>query len=136
MVESQVFFKWLSIAVVPLLIFVILGLSYWIFAHQRRKNQKSNENQLENELIITKPIHQNMVSKNEYLSSQTQILAKKSKSTNSTQFTNTDIADIDKILHTASDRAMWKRNYLTKNRLNKLKQVPSEQTRQKSLFIN
>ncbi|CAF0885276.1 unnamed protein product [Rotaria sordida] len=135
--ESQVFFKWLPIVIIPLLIIIILGLSYWIFSRRRRRNdQNSNNKKLEKEFIITESIHQTMVPKNEYLSSPIQILTKKSWSKNSTEFTNADITHLDKLFRTASDRLMWKQDYLTKDQHNKLRKVPSGQTQQKTLFSN
>ncbi|CAF2512114.1 unnamed protein product [Rotaria sp. Silwood2] len=134
--NSQVFFKWLPIVVIPLLIIISFGLSYWIFARRRRNNQNSYNKSSEKELVMTEPIHQTMLPNNEYLSTPTQILTKKSWSTNSTQLTNADIAYLDKLFRTASDRSMWKRDYLTKDQRNTLRRIPSGQIQQKLLFSN
>ncbi|CAF3356416.1 unnamed protein product [Rotaria sp. Silwood1] len=77
-----------------------------------------------------------MLPKNEYLSSPTQVVTKKAWSTNSTQLNNTDKAYLDKLFRTASDRSMWKRDYVTKDQYNKLRKVPSGQLQQKNLFSN
>ncbi|CAF0804608.1 unnamed protein product [Rotaria sp. Silwood1] len=134
--DSQVFFKWLPIIIIPLLIIIVFGLSYWIFARRRRNNQNSNNKNSEKEFIITEPVHHKMLPKNEYLSSPTQVVTKKAWSTNSTQLNNTDKAYLDKLFRTASDRSMWKRDYVTKDQYNKLRKVPSGQLQQKNLFSN
>jgi len=111
--ESSEFSKWLPIILILVLIVTILGLSYWYFTHRRQNKKK---------IIRSKPI------KNLSLSPPQDNLIKKSLSINSSQLTNTDKAYLDKLVRTASDRSMWKRDYTSKkDSFNKLRKVPSGQ---------
>lgn len=106
--ESLEYFKWLPIIFIIIFIIIIFTLSYWYFTYQRR-NKKP---------LIKK------------ISSSKLILPKKSLSINSSQLTNTDINYLDKLVRSASDRSMWKKDekFLSKkNEFNPIRKVPSRQ---------
>jgi hypothetical protein len=117
--ESLEFSKWLPIILILVFIITILGLSYW-YLIRRRQNKKN----FEKEIKRFKPINN--------LSSPNHNLTKKSLSLSSSQLTNTDIAYLDKLVRTASDRSMWKRDYSKKDQYNKLRKIPSRQIQEKS----
>jgi uncharacterized protein HemX len=123
--ESHILFKWLPIIFILVLIIIIsLGLSYWYFAHRRRKIQNSSKKKPEEKTTNaqTKPMQRTLLPKNEYLSYPKHNLT---CSTSSSQLTNTDIAYLDKLVRTASDRSMWKRDYSKKDSSNQPRKVPS-----------
>jgi hypothetical protein len=117
--ESSEFSKWLPVILIPVFVITILGLSYWYFARRQRNKKK-----IEKEISWTKPIN--------YLISPSHSLAKKSLSTSLSQLTNTDRAYLDKLVRTASDRSMWKRDYSKKDEHKQLRKVPSGQIQEKS----
>ena len=122
--ETQIVSNWLPIIFILVLIITIFGLSCWYFAHRRRRNiQNSNKKKPEKRISNTKPMQRILLPKTEYLSSPNPTLPTKSLS----QLTNTDIAYLDKLVRTASDRSMWKRDYSKKDQHNKLRKVPSGQ---------
>jgi len=117
--ESSEFSKWFPIILILAFIITILGLSYW-YLIRRRQNKKN----FEKEIKRLKPINN--------LSSPNHNLTKKSLSLSSSQLTNTDIAYLDKLVRTASDRSMWKRDDSKKDQYNKLRKIPSRQIQEKS----
>ncbi|UJR25655.1 hypothetical protein I4U23_007006 [Adineta vaga] len=71
---------------------------------------------------------QKLFQKIEYLSSPPNSnLPIKSRSITSLQFTNTDIAYLDKLVRTASDRSIWTRDHSKSNTYHKSRRVPSGQ---------
>jgi len=114
--QSLEFSKWLSIILIPVFIITILGLFYWYFIY-RRQNKKITHSKSINNLLPSPPHN----------------LPKKSFSINSSPLTNTDIAYLDKLVRTASDRSILKRdNVSKKEQFNKLRKVPSRQIQEKT----
>lgn len=138
MVKFEVLPNWLRIVIIPIfiIIIIIIGFCYYIFIHKRRKKQISNNRNSEKEVTTTKSNQHKSLSLNEHLSSPIRIAIKKSKSTNSTQLTNADIAYLDHILRTSSDRSLWKRDFQTQEQHNKLRKVPSGRIQENTLFLN
>ncbi|CAF0836825.1 unnamed protein product [Adineta steineri] len=124
--ESQIFFQWLFFILISIFILIIIvGFFCWYAARRRQHIQHSNQRNLDKVTVNKKPIQQTLFSKNEYLPSSNYNLKIKSRSASSSQLTNTDIAHLDKLIRTASDRSIWKQNYSKINQYNKPRKVPS-----------
>lgn len=114
--ESLDLSKWLPIILIPLLIIFILALSCW---YRQRKKKK-----FEKIISRTKPI--------DHLSSTNKNVSHKSSPIIASQLTNTDKVYLDKLVRTASDRSMWKRDLSKKTEPKKLRKVPSGLIEEKS----
>jgi hypothetical protein len=91
-------FSWLPIILIFIIIIIIIGLSCW---YRQGKKKLQSIDHLSSIKDSTFPI-------------------------NSSQLTNTDKAYLDKIVRTASDRSMWKRDNSKKNEQKKiLRKIPS-----------
>ena len=109
--ESSQLFKWLLLLLIPLFIVILFGLFCW---YRYRKRKKLNK-----EIPRIKPIG--------HLPSPRDNSTKRTVSNSCSQFTNADKAYLDKLVRTASDRSMLKRNFSKK-----LRKVPSGLIKEKN----
>lgn len=115
MFNSSEDFKWLPISFIVIFLVILLSyLSYW-YITQRQRNKK---------LVIKK------------ISPSKSLTPKKSLSINSSQLTETDINYLDKLVRSASDRTLWKKDDKSLKKIEKfniVRKVPSQQIEDKIL---
>ncbi|CAF1210870.1 unnamed protein product [Adineta ricciae] len=110
--------KWFFLVIIPVL--MIVGLFCW-YSQRRRQNPPNRKRK---GLISSAPLP-----KTEHLSPPVKYNRPiKSRSMASSHFTNTDIAYLDKLLRTASNRSLWPQDHPK----HKIRRVPSEQTHHKT----
>ena len=117
--QAHIVSKWFPIFLVPLLIVAVLGLSYRFVRRRRVREQNSTKKGLslsntdgskrsKRTLSKATPVNAagESASKREQLSMSK--LNNQSGPTSASTLTNTDIAHLDRIIRTASDRSLWK----------------------------
>ena len=143
MVESNskqlhIAFKWFPVFLVPLLIVAVLGLSYRFFSRRRAHERSATKKDLflsnmkdtkSSQQTHSKATPTNSAAKRDHPS--TNKLNSQSRPTSAATLTNTDIAHLDRIIRTASDRSLWKLDDSAK----KPRKVPSGLLHPQSSFL-
>jgi hypothetical protein len=117
--QAHIVSKWFPISLVPLLVAVILGLSYRFVSRRRVREQNltkkglslsNTDDSKRSKRILSMATTVNAAGesacKREHLS--TSKSTSESRPTSASTLTNTDIAHLDRIIRTASDRSLWK----------------------------
>ena len=140
--QLHIAFKWFPVFLVPLLIVAVLGLCYRFLCRRRAHERSATKKDLflsnmkdakSSQQTHSKATPANAagesVTKRDPLS--TNKLNSQSRPTSAATLTNTDIAHLDRIIRTASDRSLWKLDDSAK----KPRKVPSGLLHPQSSFL-
>ena len=147
--KAPIFPNWLPIVLIPAIIIGILGLSCWMINRHRRRRRtlnapqstseiaappRSEKSSMRTKLASPRPAHEKFSLSSSFAPSATcNQITNKSSSTSSSQFTDTDIACLDKLVRTASNRSLWKHGQPAGASSHKPRKVPSGQVQNEDL---